>query len=132
MSMPTEQWRKEHKEELRAYRRKWYHNNAVHAKKKIKERQKILLDWVQNFKSTLKCELCPENHIAVLDFHHKDPNEKDMEISKVHRWGWSIKRIQKEISKCRILCSNCHRKLHWDKKQQQVARIVVVLGSPKA
>lgn len=57
------------------------------------------------------CNSCGENDVSCLDFHHKDPKNKDKSISiGIREWG--ITRLKKEISKCEILCSNCHRKLH--------------------
>jgi hypothetical protein len=33
----------------------------------------------------------------------------------IHR-NYSISKIKKEIKKCSVICSNCHRKLHWEEK----------------
>jgi len=45
-----------------------------------------------------------------LDFHHKDPNEKDFTIGKYR--NKSKENLLKEIEKCVCVCSNCHRKIH--------------------
>ncbi len=69
-------------------------------------------EWFQDYKKNLKCERCPENHIACLEFHHLNPKEKEVSIGNaINRW--SIKRILEEIKKCSVLCSNCHRKEHY-------------------
>ncbi len=78
----------------------------------IKARQQRIKEWLQAKKQTLKCCRCSENFWGCLDFHHLDPNTKDKEISKVVRDGWSIPRIELEITKCIVLCANCHRKQH--------------------
>jgi hypothetical protein len=44
-----------------------------------------------------------------LEFHHV--GQKDMTVTRMVSGGWSIARIQKEISRCRVLCSNCHRRI---------------------
>jgi len=69
---------------------------------------KLLL---QNLKT--KCVKCGEDHPAVLDFHHTNPDEKESSIAHIH----SRKKIIEESKKCIILCSNCHRKLHWEERQ---------------
>ena len=46
----------------------------------------------------------------VYDFHHKNPEEKEFTISE--QMLVSTERFQKEISKCILLCANCHRKEH--------------------
>ena len=63
-------------------------------------------------KSNLKCLKCGENHISCLEFHHKDPNEKEYNVSALK--NRSHKKLLEEMKKCIVLCSNCHRKLHWD------------------
>lgn len=47
-----------------------------------------------------------------LDFHHIDPKEKDFTPTQL--FFKSIKAIDKEIDKCALLCSNCHRGYHND------------------
>lgn len=76
-----------------------------------------LITWFQELKATLKCELCPENHPACLDFHHKDKEDKILEVSIMVKLKGKSK-ILTEIKKCRVLCSNCHRKLHYDERQE--------------
>jgi hypothetical protein len=71
-------------------------------------------DWFNSIKANLKCEQCGESHIATLDFHHTNPSEKEFGIARSSR---SRENILKEIEKCIILCSNCHRKLHWEERE---------------
>jgi protein-arginine kinase activator protein McsA len=60
------------------------------------------------------CEMCGEDHPAALQFHHRNPEEKEFAISHLISRGWSKSKIQIEIDKCRVLCANCHAKLHWE------------------
>ena len=46
---------------------------------------------------------------GMLHFDHLDPNEKSFTISR-RIDALSLSRIIKEISKCRVLCANCHMK----------------------
>ena len=85
----------------------------------IKTRVKILRAQIRELKSTLFCDICKENHYACLQFHHVDPDEKEIAISLAASLGWSFNRIKQEISKCRVLCANCHFKLHYDEKQER-------------
>lgn len=54
------------------------------------------------------CSVCSEKEPACLDFHHL--HGKDLPVSAM--LGMKDERVRNEISKCIILCSNCHRKLH--------------------
>lgn len=109
------------REKARRAWNKWYkHNRATHiarVRRCDKRRRKALREWLDGYKSTLKCERCPESHPATLDFHHRDGDEKDFSIGDVLRKGWSRARVEKEIAKCEVLCANCHRILHWKEKQ---------------
>lgn len=65
-----------------------------------------------------KCETCGETHIAVLSFHHTDPSNKNDNVSKMSYYStndWD--RIEKEVMKCKLLCENCHRRLHFDQER---------------
>lgn len=58
------------------------------------------------------CEHCGYNKMQeVLEFHHKDPTQKDFGISaKGHTR--SFESIKVELDKCVMLCANCHREEH--------------------
>lgn len=58
------------------------------------------------------CEKCGYNkYIGALEFHHLDPNEKDFGIGKSgHCVAWE--KVKKELDKCILVCSNCHREIH--------------------
>ena len=61
-----------------------------------------------------KCSGCGYNkHPSALEFHHKDPSQKDFSISSVANKSW--KSIVEEVKKCVLLCSNCHRIEHGDR-----------------
>ena len=72
--------------------------------------------WWAEYKSNLRCALCGEDHPECLDLHHVDPSEKEATPSMFVSLGWGVARMTKEIEKCQVLCSNCHRKLHWKEK----------------
>ncbi len=67
-------------------------------------------DYLWEYKCNNKCANCIENDPACLDFHHKNPEDKEFQLSKANH---SIENIKKEIEKCILLCANCHRKLHY-------------------
>jgi hypothetical protein len=57
------------------------------------------------------CSQCGYNKsMAALDFHHLDPNEKEFSIGRAYTK--TLDSTLKELDKCIILCSNCHRELH--------------------
>lgn len=57
------------------------------------------------------CGLKLENsHYCVFDFHHRDKLVKDKELKSMRSYSWE--NIIKELDKCDLLCSNCHRLEH--------------------
>jgi hypothetical protein len=95
--------------------KKHYINNKKTYIDKARQNIKTKIENFEKYKSTLKCEKCGENHPAVLDFHHLDPSKKEFQIGNGTKKG--IEKMLKEIEKCIILCSNCHRKLHWEERR---------------
>lgn len=93
------------------YHQKWYIENRSQQQEEQKKRRREIREWYAEYKSTLQCSRCSENHPACIDFHHRD--DKNHLVSKMASEGASKERILKEISLCDILCSNCHRKEHW-------------------
>lgn len=61
-----------------------------------------------------KCEHCGielnDSNYAIFDFHHTDPSVKEYVWSKLRLLSDS--KIREELSKCILLCSNCHRLVH--------------------
>jgi transcription elongation factor Elf1 len=114
--MPTTKWAQDNPEKMQKYRRDWYNNNKERAYKKVQDRKKLLQEWMQEYKSKLICSKCEENHPATLQFHHVDPSEKEVTVSQTISKGWSTSRIEKEISKCVVLCANCHAKHHYEER----------------
>ena len=59
-----------------------------------------------------KCQICSYNkYVGALEFHHLNPSEKDFSISNVKLYSFSDT-IKKELDKCILVCSNCHREIH--------------------
>lgn len=59
-----------------------------------------------------KCAICGYNKcLAALEFHHKNSEEKDFGLS-CRGLTRSWERIKKELEKCVLVCSNCHKEIH--------------------
>lgn len=60
-----------------------------------------------------KCERCGyDKNISALEFHHRDPKEKNFQIDIRKFSNSNLDSLQKELDKCELLCANCHRELH--------------------
>jgi len=101
------------KQQMKKNSRSWYLKHKEITKKRTLHRRKEIKKWLNEYKSKLTCISCSENHVSCTDFHHKDPSKKDIGISQIADMGWSYERILTELKKCVLICSNCHRKLHW-------------------
>lgn len=91
--------------------REWYGRNKADVLGRVNERKRKRRLLIRSMK--LKCMRCPESDPSCLDFHHRDPSEKETTVAAILRRNWSDDRIMAEIAKCDVLCSNCHRKLHF-------------------
>ena len=103
------------------YSKRWYQKNkqvVIDASKETK--LSVRRRW-HEFKSTLACIRCGENHISTLDFHHVDSSTKDSAVHKLISNGAYAKAL-KEIEKCIVLCANCHRKHHYEERKEQRRR----------
>ena len=77
------------------------------------EHRKYLRSIVESFKNGKVCKHCGvETNPIVLEFHHRNPEEKVNTIPNLIKNGCSKKELMREINKCDILCANCHRKYH--------------------
>ena len=60
-----------------------------------------------------RCSKCGYNkNLAALVFHHTDSNAKDFKLDMRSLSNRKLEPILNEISKCVLLCANCHAELH--------------------
>lgn len=58
-----------------------------------------------------KCEICGDENIFHLVFHHKESDLKENSLNKLKNLSFSKRK--KELDKCQLLCANCHGELHY-------------------
>ena len=93
------------------YRRQHYLKNRQKYIDKAHRIKQARIAWWKEYKKTLKCSECGEDHPACIDFHHTNDNKEGNVSKMVHEA--SKERLLKEIEKCEVICANCHRKRHW-------------------
>lgn len=79
-------------------------------RKKERDRIKQKKERVDKIKTDKSCGYCDEDRAVCLDFHHISDKEED--ISRMVNEDYSWERIEDEIKKCEVICSNCHRAKH--------------------
>ena len=100
--------------DLTGYQR-WYYRNREQVIADREARRDRLKRWFFEYKrDECACAQCDESHLGCLDFHHLDSTRKEVGVSELVNRGHSRERVLAEIEKCIVLCSNCHRKEHYD------------------
>jgi transposase-like protein len=59
-----------------------------------------------------KCDCGYDKNLACLDFHHIDPTIKLFELSVNAMSSKSMKELESEAKKCKLVCRNCHGEIH--------------------
>lgn len=85
--------------------------------KQEKEQKQKCRNYIRNYKKTHCCEKCGDSRSYVLDFHHID-NNKELSLSDISIWDIEV--IKREIKKCAVLCSNCHREFHYFERTEGI------------
>lgn len=125
-------------EESKEYRHNYYLNNKdkweeyknnlseEQKEKRLQTVRKLKKDYGHSHKKELieykgsRCSICGIKYNGengcMFDFHHLNPDDKDFNITTLLRNYSKIpEKVWKEIDKCILVCSNCHRQLHSDK-----------------
>lgn len=93
----------------------YYEENKEVRNKQIQKRALVNKQKIRDFIIEAKskpCTDCDETfHHSAMDFDHL--GGKEFNISDAVRRNMSLNRIQTEINKCELVCSNCHRIRTW-------------------
>ena len=108
-------------EDKQAYQKVWYLKNKQKVLRDVKERSKVYIQrniqFVRELKESTPCTDCGRFYpFYVMDFDHIE--EKKYEIARIQRESRSLEVIKKEISKCELVCSNCHRMRTWNRNNE--------------
>lgn len=97
------------------YRKQHYDLHKQSTIDRVHLRRQELHDRATQYKVQIGCQTpgCTNNHPAILEFHHTDPSQKEINISAAIAQGWGWERLIVEIKKCIVVCSNCHKIIHW-------------------
>ena len=94
----------EHPHHATEYMREYIKKNYAQMKERMDAKRQEIASW----KSQRGCTICGETNSWVLDMHHLDPTKKESNPAQ----SATLKTFLKEVDKCLLLCSNCHRKVH--------------------
>jgi transposase-like protein len=116
----------EYLEKKRAWDRNNYQRHKIERQAANCRKRTKLFQYLQQIKAKAMCAYCGENHPATLQFHHRDPSQKEFNIAEfVTRHMGSIDKLQREIDKCDIVCANCHLKYHYYHRRSKHSRFTV-------
>jgi hypothetical protein len=90
---------------------RWRKRHPKAQSKKTTNNVVRLYTWLRHLKEASGCSICNERDGRCLDFHHVS-GKKEITISVAAQHGWNKDRITEELTKCIVLCANCHRKVH--------------------
>ena len=91
----------------------WYAANKARHVANVRQRNdRVRLEYQQRIADHLArhpCVDCGEADLRVLEFDHTDPRTELGTIGRLVASSLEWGRIQAEIDKCQVRCSNCHR-----------------------
>jgi hypothetical protein len=64
--------------------------------------------WLGAYLVEHPCVDCGIADVRVLDFDHRPDAGKTADVMWLARSGYSLERIQREVSRCDVRCRNCH------------------------
>ena len=65
------------------------------------------------------CQKCGEKRPYLMEFHHRNPDEKANTIAHMIKSS-SQEKLILELNKCIVLCANCHREFHFFEKEYSI------------
>lgn len=99
----VKKWRLNNPEKYKAAKKK---DAAKNQAKRIKKHYVARAAYVNSIKQQSGCRDCKITNPVVLQFHHRDPQNKEAAVATMLMC--SLDRLQREIDKCDVICANCH------------------------
>jgi hypothetical protein len=100
-------------ETAKAWRRNWWktaHKARSDQNAAARRRHEEINTFLRRHKMISGCADCGfRRHHAALEFHHEG-GDKEINLS----FAKSLEQARREMAKCAVLCSNCHRIRHWN------------------
>lgn len=114
------------REYQRRYQREWRRRNplvqqAIERRRNVKHKTtrnhysrsylKRRKEFLRALKGDRGCCQCGEKDPRVLEFHHRDPQQKKFCVNAgtvSEKWA----DVMDELAKCDVLCANCHARHH--------------------
>ena len=91
------------------YIREHYQKNKTYYVEKAKLRTQKIRQTIGTYKESHPCSDCGQKFPAcAMDFDHRERGDKIKEIATLISRG-NLETLIKEIEKCDLVCSNCHR-----------------------
>lgn len=95
--------------DLSVYQRWHYRNREWNTERSLARRAR-LRTWLNSYKAESDgCRRCDVVDPRCLDFHHDDPETKEMAVNQMVPMGYSRADIAAEVDRCVLLCANCHK-----------------------
>jgi hypothetical protein len=90
---------------------KSFKKNLAYKKLYKKKLYDKVCNYLNNYKLSKGCQECGYNESPyALEFHHRAREHKSTNVSNIRKSSWAqLDNIVKEVKKCDILCSNCHK-----------------------
>ena len=75
--------------------------------------------WMREQKESRPCDGCGVKYpYYIMDWHHRDESEKSFPIGP-GSGSRSREKLAAEIAKCDLLCANCHRTVHHERRLRE-------------
>lgn len=92
----------------KGHNKRHYQENAQIYKDRAAAGYNSAHELVRFIKEEGKCEICSTTGWWRLAFHHKEQDDKVLEISLMR----SLRQVLAELPKCMLVCHNCHADIH--------------------
>ncbi len=98
------EYQRKNRKKVNGIARRWYWRNREQALRATRSKYAKYREFI--LANLTACGMCGIEDKRVLQFHHVDPSKKFRNVSEMT--GFPLKKVQKEIAKCIVLCANCH------------------------